>query len=145
MSTADVGPVFTLATGPVGSTPATLAALAQPVLHHTDPAFRAQFRLLDNEEAAVAHDSEGVDLRRLDSQPSERLDRVDVQRGDAHPLCRSGPLRDLAHHSLDALGRLQLLGSLGAEFQEPFRARHELALKGPDGRVERIEGCGKAP
>jgi pyridoxamine--pyruvate transaminase len=35
------GPVFTLATGPVGSTPATQAALAQPVLHHTDPAFRA--------------------------------------------------------------------------------------------------------
>jgi pyridoxamine--pyruvate transaminase len=43
MSTADVGPVFTLATGPVGSTPATLAALAQPVLHHTDPAFRALY------------------------------------------------------------------------------------------------------
>jgi pyridoxamine--pyruvate transaminase len=42
MSVADdrAGPVFTLATGPVGSTPATLAALAQPVLHHTDPAFR---------------------------------------------------------------------------------------------------------
>jgi len=42
MSTAgaDAGPVFTLATGPVGSTPATQAALAQPVLHHTDPAFR---------------------------------------------------------------------------------------------------------
>ena len=37
---AGVGPVFTLATGPVGSTPATGAALAQPVLHHTDPAFR---------------------------------------------------------------------------------------------------------
>jgi pyridoxamine---pyruvate transaminase len=34
------GPVFTLSTGPVGSTPATLAALGQPVLHHTDPAFR---------------------------------------------------------------------------------------------------------
>ena len=34
------GPVFTLATGPVGSTPATQAALARPVLHHTDPAFR---------------------------------------------------------------------------------------------------------
>jgi len=43
MSTADVGPVFTLATGPVGSTPATQAALAQPVLHHTDPAFRALY------------------------------------------------------------------------------------------------------
>jgi pyridoxamine--pyruvate transaminase len=37
------GPVFTLATGPVGSTPATQAALAQPVLHHTDPAFRALY------------------------------------------------------------------------------------------------------
>ena len=43
MSTADVGPVFTLATGPVGSTQATQAALAQPVLHHTDPAFRALY------------------------------------------------------------------------------------------------------
>jgi pyridoxamine---pyruvate transaminase len=43
MSTADVGPVFTLATGPVGSTPATQAALAQPVLHHTDPGFRALY------------------------------------------------------------------------------------------------------
>jgi pyridoxamine--pyruvate transaminase len=40
MSTAGGGPVFTLATGPVGSTPATQAALTQPVLHHTDPAFR---------------------------------------------------------------------------------------------------------
>ena len=37
---AAAGPVFTLATGPVGSTHATQAALAQPVLHHTDPAFR---------------------------------------------------------------------------------------------------------
>lgn len=38
------GPVFTLATGPSGTTtPATLAALAQPVLHHTDPAFRALY------------------------------------------------------------------------------------------------------
>jgi pyridoxamine--pyruvate transaminase len=43
MSTPDAGPVFTLASGPVGSTPATLAALAQPVLHHTDPAFRALY------------------------------------------------------------------------------------------------------
>jgi pyridoxamine---pyruvate transaminase len=43
MSTADPWPLFTLATGPVGSTPATLAALAQPVLHHTDPAFRALY------------------------------------------------------------------------------------------------------
>ena len=38
-----VEPVFTLATGPAGSTPATQAALAQPVLHHTDPAFRALY------------------------------------------------------------------------------------------------------
>jgi pyridoxamine--pyruvate transaminase len=43
MSAADPRPVFTLATGPVGSTPATQAALAQPVLHHTDPAFRALY------------------------------------------------------------------------------------------------------
>ena len=33
-------PVFTLAAGPAGATPATLAALGQPVLHHYDPAFR---------------------------------------------------------------------------------------------------------
>jgi pyridoxamine--pyruvate transaminase len=39
----ETGPVFTLATGPVGSTPATLAALAQPIVHHTDPAFRAGY------------------------------------------------------------------------------------------------------
>ena len=43
MGTADAWPAFTLATGPVGSTPATAAALAQPVLHHTDPAFRALY------------------------------------------------------------------------------------------------------
>src|ERR1700729_3013600 len=43
MGTADAWPTFTLATGPVGSTPATQAALAQPVLHHTDPAFRALY------------------------------------------------------------------------------------------------------
>jgi pyridoxamine---pyruvate transaminase len=43
VGTADAWPVFTLATGPVGSTPATAAALAQPVLHHTDPAFRALY------------------------------------------------------------------------------------------------------
>jgi pyridoxamine--pyruvate transaminase len=40
MGGAGAEPVFTLATGPVGSTPATQAALAQSVLHHTDPAFR---------------------------------------------------------------------------------------------------------
>jgi pyridoxamine---pyruvate transaminase len=43
VSTADAWPAFTLATGPVGSTHATLTALAQPVLHHTDPAFRALY------------------------------------------------------------------------------------------------------
>jgi len=43
VGTADAWPAFTLATGPVGSTPATAAALAQPVLHHTDPAFRALY------------------------------------------------------------------------------------------------------
>jgi pyridoxamine---pyruvate transaminase len=37
------GPVFTLATGPAGMSPATLAAMSQPVLHHTDPAFRALY------------------------------------------------------------------------------------------------------
>ena len=44
MSALAAGPVFTLATGPVGSTPATQAALAQPVLHHADPEFRAMFK-----------------------------------------------------------------------------------------------------
>ncbi len=43
MSVSGTWPVFTLATGPAGTTPATLAALAQPVLHHTDPAFRALY------------------------------------------------------------------------------------------------------
>ena len=32
-------PVFTLTPGPAGATPATLAALSQPILHHQDPAF----------------------------------------------------------------------------------------------------------
>jgi pyridoxamine---pyruvate transaminase len=32
-------PVFTLTAGPTGATPATLAALGQPVLYHYDPAF----------------------------------------------------------------------------------------------------------
>jgi pyridoxamine---pyruvate transaminase len=43
MSVSGAWPVFTLATGPAGTTPATLAALGQPVLHHTDPAFRALY------------------------------------------------------------------------------------------------------
>ena len=33
------GPAFNLASGPAGATAATLAALSQPILHHTDPAF----------------------------------------------------------------------------------------------------------
>ncbi len=42
--TADgAGTVFTLAPGPSGTSPATLAALSRPVLHHTDPAFRALY------------------------------------------------------------------------------------------------------
>jgi len=32
-------PAFTLGTGPAGATPATLAALGRPILHHLDPAF----------------------------------------------------------------------------------------------------------
>jgi hypothetical protein len=32
-------PEFNLTGGPTGATPATLAALAQPILHHLDPAF----------------------------------------------------------------------------------------------------------
>ncbi|MGA8208162.1 MAG: alanine--glyoxylate aminotransferase family protein, partial [Candidatus Dormiibacterota bacterium] len=33
------GPIFTLAAGPAGATPSTLAALGQPVLYHYDPEF----------------------------------------------------------------------------------------------------------
>jgi pyridoxamine--pyruvate transaminase len=33
------GPIFTLSAGPTGATPATLAALGQPVLYHYDPEF----------------------------------------------------------------------------------------------------------
>jgi pyridoxamine--pyruvate transaminase len=36
-------PVFTLAAGPAGATPATLAALGQPVLHPDDPAFQERY------------------------------------------------------------------------------------------------------
>jgi hypothetical protein len=36
-------PVFTLTPGPAGATPATLAALSQPILHHQDPAFLALY------------------------------------------------------------------------------------------------------
>jgi pyridoxamine---pyruvate transaminase len=36
-------PVFTMAPGPAGATPATLAALGSPILHHLDPAFRAHY------------------------------------------------------------------------------------------------------
>ena len=32
-------PLFTLTPGPAGATPATLAVLSQPILHHQDPAF----------------------------------------------------------------------------------------------------------
>jgi len=35
--------VFTLTPGPAGATPATLAALSQPILHHQDPAFLALY------------------------------------------------------------------------------------------------------
>jgi pyridoxamine--pyruvate transaminase len=36
-------PVFTMTPGPAGATPATLAALGSPILHHLDPAFRAHY------------------------------------------------------------------------------------------------------
>ena len=36
-------PVFTLTPGPAGATPATLAALSQPILHHQDPVFLALY------------------------------------------------------------------------------------------------------
>ncbi len=39
-TSAVTGPVFTLAPGPVGATAPTLAAMAAPLLHHLDPAFR---------------------------------------------------------------------------------------------------------
>jgi pyridoxamine--pyruvate transaminase len=36
-------PAFTLTPGPSGATPATLAAMSRPVLHHQDPAFLALY------------------------------------------------------------------------------------------------------
>ena len=36
-------PTFTLTTGPIGATPATLAALGRPILNHLDPAFGALY------------------------------------------------------------------------------------------------------
>ena len=36
---ASADPAFNLTGGPTGATPATLAALGRPILHHTDPAF----------------------------------------------------------------------------------------------------------
>jgi aspartate aminotransferase-like enzyme len=37
-------PAFNLTGGPAGATPATLAALGRPVLHHLDPAFGALYQ-----------------------------------------------------------------------------------------------------
>ena len=39
----DSDPAFTLTGGPAGATPATLAALGRPILHHLDPAFGALY------------------------------------------------------------------------------------------------------
>lgn len=36
-------PAFTLTPGPCGATPATLAAMSRPILHHQDPAFLALY------------------------------------------------------------------------------------------------------
>ena len=36
-------PAFTLTPGPSGATPATLAAMGRPILHHQDPAFLALY------------------------------------------------------------------------------------------------------
>jgi aspartate aminotransferase-like enzyme len=36
-------PVFTLTPGPAGATPATLAALSQPILRYRDPVFLAVY------------------------------------------------------------------------------------------------------
>src|ERR1700753_3279454 len=36
-------PAFTLTPGPSGATPATLAAMSRPLLHHQDPAFLALY------------------------------------------------------------------------------------------------------
>jgi pyridoxamine--pyruvate transaminase len=40
----DGAPEFNLTGGPTGATPATLAALARPILHHLDPAFGALYQ-----------------------------------------------------------------------------------------------------
>ena len=37
-------PAFNLTGGPAGATPATLAALGRPILHHLDPAFGALYQ-----------------------------------------------------------------------------------------------------
>lgn len=49
-------PVFTLTPGPAGATPATLAALGQPILHHQDPAFLALY----GETAELLHRAFGT-------------------------------------------------------------------------------------
>ena len=41
---ADRDPAFNLTSGPSGATPATLAALGRPILHHLDPAFGALYQ-----------------------------------------------------------------------------------------------------
>jgi pyridoxamine---pyruvate transaminase len=46
-------PAFTLTGGPAGATPATLAALGRPILHHLDPAFGALYeQTVDRLQAA---------------------------------------------------------------------------------------------
>jgi pyridoxamine--pyruvate transaminase len=62
------GPAFNLASGPAGATAATLAALSQPILHHTDPAFGALYaetaellrRAFGTEQAPVILQGEAV-------------------------------------------------------------------------------------
>jgi pyridoxamine--pyruvate transaminase len=41
---ADSDPAFNLASGPSGASPATLAALGRPIMHHLDPAFGALYQ-----------------------------------------------------------------------------------------------------
>ena len=51
--------MFTLTPGPAGATPATLAALGQPILHHQDPAFLALY----GETAELLHRAFGTACR----------------------------------------------------------------------------------
>ena len=57
-------PAFTLAPGPSGATPATLAAMGRPILHHQDPAFRALYA-----ETVLGEDSYRGPIKPSECQP----------------------------------------------------------------------------